>query len=455
MSKETELTAVQEPERGHYLIQGATVVTVDDDLGTLDRADIEIEDGAIVQVGQQLSAPGAQVIEADDMIAMPGMVETHWHMWSSLGRDYVDDENAYFPAKWATSPHYTPEDFYSSVRLGLLDAVRSGITTVHNWSHNTRSAEHADAEIAAHRDGLIRARYSYGHPDLIPADQPLDFTDIDRVAGQYFKDGSYGLVRLGVNLRGPDLGDDNVFMQVELPHARERGLPISIHTMQGATTLVKAARLEQAGVLGPDFLIAHFLPATAEDRSILAATRTPVSWSMHSEMRLGEAGDPRAALLRMLDAGVQVSLSIDATGIAPVDLFEAMRIAWNMGIAWEESDTADLAPVTLADCIKMATISGAAALGLQDVVGSITPGKRADVILIRKTDVNVAPYVNPQSTIVRAATPANVDTVFSDGRILKRHGDLVAFDTETVVQQAIASSDAIRRRAGGRLATGL
>jgi 5-methylthioadenosine/S-adenosylhomocysteine deaminase len=128
-----------------------------------------------------------------------------------------------------------------------------------------------------------------------------------------------------------------------------------------------------------------------------------------------------------------------------------MNVAWNMGIPWQDSDTKDLDALTFRRCIEMATIDGARALGLGEVTGSITPGKRADLILIRTDDLNVAPVVDLESTIVRSVTPANVDTVLVDGRILKRHGELVAFDVGQVVRDAEQASQAVRARAGGRL----
>ena len=165
---------------------------------------------------------------------MPGLVETHWHMWSSLGRNFVTEGFEYFPAKWATSALYEPEDFYRSVALGLAEALNAGITTVHNWSHNTRTPEHADAELAAHRDIPARARYAYGHLDFLDVNTPLDFTDIDRVRREWFDgEGAFaGRVHLGVNLRGPDLGSMAVF-DAEMAEATARRLPVAIHTVQG------------------------------------------------------------------------------------------------------------------------------------------------------------------------------------------------------------------------------
>jgi 5-methylthioadenosine/S-adenosylhomocysteine deaminase len=440
------------PRRGHYLVQGGSVVSMDPEIGTLGRADVHVRDGRIVEVGAGLHAPGAEVVDASHMIVMPGLVDSHFQMWSTVGRNYVSDGFEYFPAKWATSAVYQPEDFYRSVTLGLVECVAAGITTVHNWSHNTRSPAHADAELAAHRDGLVRARYAYGHRDLLPEDEPLDFTDIDRVRGQWFGPRSPfdGLVHLGVNLRGPDLGTMAVFDQ-EMAEAAARGLPVAIHTVQGGSTAVRAPDLEAKGYLGPNFLLCHFLAATEADRQAMARTGTPLSFAVHSELRLGEAGDPRAALLRMVGAGVCITLSIDAASLAPVNLFEAMHVAWNMGIPWQGTDTKDLEPLSFRRCIEMATINGARALGLEAVTGSLTPGKRADLIMLNTRDLNIAPVVDLESTIVRSATPANIDTVMIDGRILKRHRELVAFDVARVVQEAEQSSREVRARAGGRL----
>ena len=440
------------PRRGHYLVQGGSVVSMDPEIGTLGRADVHVRDGRIVAVGAGLHAPGAEVVDASHMIVMPGLIDSHFHMWSTVGRNFVSEGFEYFPAKWATSAVYQPEDFYRSVTLGLVECVAAGITTVHNWSHNTRSPAHADAELAAHRDGLVRARYAYGHRDLLPEDEPLDFTDIDRVRGQWFGPRSPfdGLVHLGVNLRGPDLGTMAVFDQ-EMAEAAARGLPVAIHTVQGGSTAVRAPDLEAKGYLGPNFLLCHFLAATEADRQAMARTGTPLSFAVHSELRLGEAGDPRAALLRMVAAGVCVTLSIDAASLAPVNLFEAMNVAWNMGIPWQGTDTKDLEPLSFRRCIEMATINGARALGLEAVAGSLTPGKRADLIMLDTRGLNIAPVVDLESTIVRSATPANIDTVMVDGRILKRHRELVAFDAARVVQEAEQSSREVRARAGGRL----
>lgn len=438
---------------GDVLISGGTVVSVDPAIGTLVGADVLVRDGRIERIGQVGRVPGAERIDASRMVVMPGLIDSHFHMWSSLGRNFIAEGFEYFPAKWATAALYEPDDFYRSVALGLTEALSAGITTVHNWSHNTRTPAHADAELSAHRDVPLRARYAYGHRDGLPADEALDFRDIDRVRREWFDadPGFAGRVHLGVNLRGPDLGSMASFDR-EMADATARNLPVAIHTVQGGSTAVDATELERKGYLGPRFLIAHFLAARDEDRAALARTRTPLSYAVHSELRLGDAGDARAALLRFVTAGVGVSFSIDATSIAPVDLFQAMNVAWNLGIPWEGTPTATLPPLTFRQCLEMATINGARALGLDRDTGSLTPGKLADVVLVRADDLNVAPVAAVESAVVRSVTPANVDTVLVGGRIVKRGGELLGFDAGSIVAAAAEAAAGIRQRAGGRLA---
>ena len=160
----------------------------------------------------------------------------------------------------------------------------------------------------------------------------------------------------------------------------------------------------------------------------MARTKTPLSFSTLSEFRLGQTGDPRAALLRMRKAGVLVSLSFDATSIAPLNMFETMRFTWNMGVPVEGHADRGAPPVGFHEVIEMATLNGAKALGIGDNTGSLAAGKRADLILIRGNDINIAPIANIETSVVQAATPANVDTVMVDGRIVKRGGKLVAYD---------------------------
>ncbi len=439
--------------RGVYLIKGGAVITVDPRQGTLPKADVLVRNGMIEEIGADLAAPDAEIIDASDMIVMPGLIDTHYHMWSALGRNFLSDGGFdYFPAKWATAEHYGPEDFHNSVMLGLAELADGGVTCVHNWSHNNRSPGHVDAELDAHRNSRLRARYSLGHVDRMPPDMVNTFDDLDRVQSEWFADASRldGLVHLGVNLRGTVQSEARVFHH-EMEDMLRRGLAVSIHASQTRPNTDDAADYERRGYLGSKFLFCHYLGATDTDREAMARTGTPLSYATHSEFRLGDHGDPRESLIKARAAGVSVSLSSDASSIAPPNMFENMRFTWNMCIPWKETDTSDMAPLGFVEAIEMATINGATALGLGDVTGSLTPGKRVDLILIRTTDLNIAPLANIEATVVQSATPANVDTVMVDGRLIKRHGRLTEYDVPAIVARAKESALRVRAASGGVL----
>ena len=154
----------------------------------------------------------------------------------------------------------------------------------------------------------------------------------------------------------------------------------------------------------------------------------------------------------MRKAGVLVSLSFDATSNARVNMFETMRFTWNVAIPWNGTPSEGLPEVGFREVIEMATLNGAKALGLADVTGSLSVGKRADIILIRGNDINIAPVADIETAVVQSATPANVDTVLIDGRMVKRGGQLVGYDVERIVREAKASALRIRAAAGDRLA---
>src|SRR3954468_918770 len=162
------------PARGNYILRGGTVLTMDDTLGDLPVGDVHVRDGAIVAVGPNLAVQGAEIIDAASMIVMPGFVETHWHLWSTALRLFVradDPKDGYFPTTIRVGRFCTPDDAYIAVRLGVAEGLLSGITTVHDWCHNTASPAHADAEMQSLQDIGIRARFSYGTVQGHPADK--------------------------------------------------------------------------------------------------------------------------------------------------------------------------------------------------------------------------------------------------------------------------------------------
>lgn len=440
--------AGQLPARGEFVVRNAYVLTMDPALGDLPRGDIHVRNGEIVGVGPNLAAPGAETLDGSNMIALPGLVETHFHLWGSFARGLVGDGDLdYFPVMSRLGPQMTPEDAYHSVRLGLAEALNSGLTTVHDWSHNILTGAHADADLRALRDIGIRARFSYGYSRVLQTqrDKTADFADIARVQREWFARPSDGLLTMGFASRGPGDTPPQVYRR-EWEMARSLGLPITQHAGRSLQEIKRFRRIEMLyrdGLLGPDVQLIHTYNASPEERKMIADTGTHVSIAPFTASRLA-SGLPY--LGDLLAKGVQCSLSVDTTTVGGnADMFVIMRLALNLNHL-RSMNVLEVQPRRI---LELATTDGARDLGLADRVGSLTPGKRADLILVRTTDLNTAPFSNPANLLVQSAQPANVDTVVIDGRILKRKGQLVALDPDQVVRKAAESLAAVRTRAGG------
>jgi cytosine/adenosine deaminase-related metal-dependent hydrolase len=431
-------------------------------VGELERGDIEVRDGVIVAVGPSLDAPGAEVLEGRDRIAFPGFVDTHLHAWGTLLRGVIGDgpTHGWFARKAALAPHFEPADTAAGVRLALAECLRAGITTVHDWAHNVLSADDADANVDVHLQLGLRTHFSYGAPSTSPllsaeqmrqvmatvgkdTDEPMDFADIERVRDRWLPEGD-GRLSVGVNVRGPSRSTPEVY-RFEFARARELGLPIAMHcagTRQEVARIRQVEILAAEGLLADDLLLAHCIWLSDDEQALCATHRVPISVSPLSELRLA-MGMPRITELRR--AGVTVSLSLDTTAIsASADPFAQMRVALGLENA-RQGDANALSP---REALRIATIEGARSLGLGAVTGSLTPGKRADIVLVRTDRLNIAPVVDPAVALVHSASPADVDAVVVDGRVLVREGCLAHADEAAIVAEARERLARVCERAG-------
>ncbi len=442
----------QTPREPTFTIRNAVVVSMDRSVGDFAAADVVIRDGVIEAVGPgAASGRNGPVIDGSGMIVMPGFVETHWHLWSSVTRNMLRDGVEYFPLKNALMPHFTPADYSIGNRLGLAEAAAAGLTTVNNFAHSTRTQAHVDAELAAMAASGLRGRYSYGNRDPMPSEEVMPIDDVLRVQREWFGPTSPkagALLQLGVAPRGPALSTPTVYA-IEYRAALAAKLPVVVHTGQSRFAYVSAAKLLADGLIAADTILVHALMQTEADRAAIRAVGASVSFAPQSELRLQGEGDFRAQLLHMKAEGINVCLSLDATTLASVSMFDQMSTVWYLGAPWRGTSTEKLARISFRDCLEMATINGARALGIADRVGSLTPGKRADLLMIRATDLNMVPAGNVFSALVRAATVANIDSVVVDGHFVKHGGQLVGIDTAALAREAAASLYQIRSRAGG------
>jgi len=434
------------PKRGEYLIRNAYVMTMDAQ-GDLADAEVHVRQGAIVAVGRKLQAADAEVIEGRGMIVLPGLVETHWHMWNALLRSMSGDtrERGYFPTALNLGKAYLPSDLYQGTRLACAEALNGGITFVHDWCHNIRSPEHAGENLRALRESGIRGRFSYGAAQGQAGNQPIDLADLERCHRDWARYSNEGLLTLGLAWRGVSTGATGAVAAAaykqDFDAARGLGIPISVHAnnRKGSDAIALLAREK---FLGRDVQVIHATWVSAEEIRALAENGCSVSLSPYTELRIGFGFPPTGDFLA---ARVPVGLSVDTTALSGnADMFAIMKAIQNIenGLANNEFK------LPARRVIELATIEGARSMGVDDRVGSLKPGKRADLIMLNTREVNLGFFSDAAHMIVEAVQPANVDTVMVDGRILKRQGRLTSIDVERMLSEASAANAALRTRAG-------
>ncbi len=431
------------------LITGGHVLSMDPEIGEVAGADVLIEGRDIVQIGHGLSAAGAEVLDATGMIVMPGFVDTHRHIWEGLLRNIGTD----VPLEGRTSymshvlhklaPAYRPEDAYAGDLVSALGAIDAGITTLLDWSHIQASPEHTDAVIQALQDSGLRSVFAYGFPwwGKWEERQPSWFV---RAANEYFTSKDQ-LLTLSLAAPGPEFTD----FEVTRDHwklAREAGARITTHVGVGSYGLDgKVQEFGEAGLLGPDTTYIHCTTLNPTEIQMIVDTGGSVSLAAPVEMMMGHGMPP---IQKFLDRGLPPSLSVDVETNVPGDMFNQMRSVLALQRANASNGTR---PVGARDVLSWATVAGAKANGLEDKVGTLTPGRQADVILLRTDRINVTPLNDPATAVVAGMDTSNVDTVMIAGRLMKRDGRLLHVDWPAVRRMVESSREHVLQRSGFRL----
>ena len=418
------------------LIRGGTVITMDPELGDLPRGDILIEDGKIAGIEQHIDAD-AEVVDASGRIAIPGFVDTHRHTWEAAIRGCAPNATLddYFVEVLDTfAPAYRAADVYASNLAGSLECLNAGITTLVDWSHINNTPEHADAAIRGLQETGIRAQYAYGSANTSLSDYwfeskiAIPAEDVRRVRETYFSSDD-GLLTMGLATRGPGFCVEDV-VRAEWSLARELGIPITVHVAMGrvAGRFGMIKQLSDYGLLGPDTTYIHCCYFSEEEWRLVAESGGSISIAPQVEVQMGHGWPP---VMKAIEYGLPPSLSIDVVTTAPGDMFTEMRSAFGTERArvnaecWQADTPVPDTMLTARQMLEMATINGARVAGLDDRTGSLTPGKRADVVLIDARALNVAPVIDPVAAVTLCADVSNVETVMVDGQIRKRDGKLV------------------------------
>jgi cytosine/adenosine deaminase-related metal-dependent hydrolase len=437
------------------LIRGGRVLTMDEGLGDLDPADVLVEDDAIAAVGPGLQAPGAEVLDATGMIVTPGFVDTHRHVWQTQLRTVAADWTLfdYFARMRSVyGSFYEPEDAYLGNHVGALEALSAGITTLVDHCHIINSPAHADQVIAGLRDAGIRGVFCYGlfpnptqHPFAMTLDPGWRRDDARRVRREHFA-ASDGLLRMGLAPSEVEAMPIEA-IRGELELARELdALRISCHVAMGAYDRGRriVGQLGADGLLAEDVLLVHGSSLTDDELDAAARAGAGISATPETELQMG-MGHPVTA--RALSRGVPISLGIDIVSNYAGDMFAQMRLQLQAERgAVHAGRTAPPRDVGLRtrQVLELATRGGARVAGLGRLVGSLTPGRQADVVLTRTDGVHMVPAVDPVAALVLYANAADVDTVLVGGRVVKRGGRLVGIDWPGLAARLTRSSDRVR-----------
>jgi cytosine/adenosine deaminase-related metal-dependent hydrolase len=433
----------QLPARGEFIIANAYVMTMDPGLGDIADGSVHVRNGEIVAVGKDVKAPGAQAIDGNGMIVLPGLIETHWHMWNTLFRSFAGDkaDEGYFPTVARFGQQMGPDDIFASTRLSAAEAINSGMTFVHSWCHNVRSRAHAEADIRALSEVGIRARHSCGWPQGMPDTQSADQSVIEGLARDWKSYSNEGLIALGMAWRGQFRAGPlkpEVY-QAEFDNARKLGVPITVHVASSRKAVNQIEPLAKGNLLGKDVQLIHTLSASPAELDMIKESGAAVSVSPGSELRIGY-GYPQTS--EMMAKGIPVGLSVDTSALTGnSSLFAVAKLTRDVENAKGESEF----KMTARRALELGTIEGARSMGIDDKVGSLKVGKRADLVMIDTNTLSMAVMTDPAHLVLECTTPENVDTVVVDGRILKRGGKLV-LDVPKVVREARAALAGVRER---------
>jgi cytosine/adenosine deaminase-related metal-dependent hydrolase len=447
----------EDPHR-RILLTGAAVVSMDPAIGTLPTGDVLIEGDVIAAVGPDLRARGtiadAVVVDAGGCVVTPGFVDTHRHAWEAQLRRImpdVDDLAGYVTTTLlGYAPAYRPADMYTGTRLAALTALDGGITTMLDFSHNSRTTDHSDAAVQALLDTGIRGVHAAMAPHFGEWDKQWP-ADLARLRDTY-RNGllTFRLACLATDeIAGPALAYGPELART----ARELGVGVSVDAVFGAASSQAITEWERDGLLGEDVTLIHATGLTGEAWRAIGETGTTIALAPTSDAQIGlESAIP--AVDEALAAGVRPGLSIDVEVALASDMFTQMRalhaIQRMRAVNAAYGTGREPRRISTQDVLDFATLQGARTNGLAGVTGALTPGKQADVVVIRAEDVNNMPLNDAVGTVVLGSDARNVDAVFVAGQVRKWDGRLLDVNLAALREEVAASRDHVLAAANGR-----
>jgi cytosine/adenosine deaminase-related metal-dependent hydrolase len=424
---------------------------MDDARSVLANTDVLVLGDKIEAVGQNLTAPdGALEIDASDGVVMPGMIDTHRHMWQTAMRGYGADWTLTQYFVWYYLDHgklFRPEDIHAGNVLAAIEAIDAGVTTVVDWSHGLQTVDHADAAVDALESVPGRFILAYGNIQQPPAvwSAAPEFRDFvqRRITGSDM---------LGFQMAFDVLGDPEFPEKGAFEVARDLGVAVTTHAgVWGATSDDGIRLMHENGFMKPETIYVHGSSLSADSYQRIAATGGSISVSTESEQSAGQ-GYPTSWAIRA--HGIPVSLSMDTSVWWSGDLFSAMRTTLGADRSrthlesHKNGDTVTNHALRADQVVAWATRGGADALGRSDL-GELKAGNKADVVLLKNDHSPVSfPVLNPYGHVAFQAQRGDVHTVLVDGRVVKHEHALVGADLGAVRRTVDATVEHLRSALG-------
>src|SRR5918993_1428001 len=415
------------------VLRHGTVLIMDESRQVLTDADVLVVGDRIAAVGTGLEVPpGTREIDAIGGIVMPGMIDTHRHLWQTAMRGYGADWTLTQYFVWYYLEHgrkFRPEDIYAGNLLGAIEAIDAGVTTTVDWSHGLQTVEHAAAALEALKEVPARFVLAYGNIQA----GPWEWTAQPEVRRFLEECKSKADDRLGVQLAFDVTGDPAFPERAAFEVARDLELPVTTHAgVWGATNDDGIRLMHENGFATPQTVYVHAATLEADSYLRIAASGGSISVSTESEQSAGQ-GYPPTWQVRRYD--IPVSISMDTSVWWSGDLFSAMRSTLGADRSREHmaahgrAETVTHVHLRAEQVVDWATRGGSKALGMDDKVGSLAPGKKADIVLLKNDDSPVMfPILNPYGHVAFQAQRGDVDTVMVNGRLVKRDHKLVGVD---------------------------
>ena len=435
------------------LIEGGYVLSLDPSIGEHERGSVLVDGEKIVAVGPHVDAPpDAERLDATGCVVMPGFVDTHRHTWQTALRALCADWTLleYFRGiRMTFSPRYRTSDVYAGNYAGALEALDAGVTSILDFSHCVNSPEHADAALEGLREAGGRAVFAYGYfpsgaPEPAFADHAARVADAARVRSQWLSCAD-GLLTMGVALTETGMVPWD-HTRAEIESARELDALLTAHTgcVWGSELCMGVSQMHEHDLLGPGQVHVHCNALSDEDLGLLMRAGAAVSSTPETEIQMG-MGHP--VIRRWLDLGGLPSLGCDVVSACSGDMFAQMRLGLQFqrcidaDAANARGENPDSVSLTTRDALSWATVGGAEALGLGSRIGSLTPGKQADVIVVGSDRVGMSSLADAVGAIVLQAGAGDVRDVLVAGRLVKRGGAMVDADVARARELLDASKE--------------